>query len=62
MSRTSSVPPPWYGQKPVKVNGFNPRLAKHLEALDANRDALTRAVKRLREANDEREAKAKAKK
>ncbi len=49
MSRTSSIPPAWQNPKQVKLRGFNPRLDKYLGQLDANRESLAEAVKRLTE-------------
>lgn len=60
MSRTSSIPPAWHNVKQVKLRGFNPRLDKYLGQLDANRESLAKAVKRLTEANDRREAQSKS--
>ena len=61
MSRPS-VPPAWHEPRQVKIKGYNPRLEKYLGQLDANRESLAQAVKRLTEANDRREAESKAKK
>jgi hypothetical protein len=61
MSR-SSHPPAWHEPRQVKIRGYNPRLEKYLAQLDSNREALARAVKKLTEANDRREAESKTKK